>query len=504
MSLKKNALANYLGQGWTALMGLAFIPVYIRYLGVEAWGLVGFMSMLQAWLSLLDIGLTPTITREMARFTAGAHSTQSIRDLLRSLEWVYGGVALVVVLGVALAAPWLVDHWLKSEHLARADVILAIRIMGLVLATRMAQEVYRGAIRGLQRMVWLNSADALLATLRWAGAVAMLAWVDTSIDAFFLWQGVVSVLAVAILGLKTAHLLPKAETPARFNFAALLSIRRFAAGMVATTFLALMLTQVDKLLLSTLLPLTRFGYYMLATTVAGALSLLVMPLATAAAPRLSELVARSDAGELIVTYHRASQWMAAVLIPPALVLVAFAEPILWAWTGDARLAQESAPLLAPLALGTMLNGFMHIPYQTQLAHGWTGLAVRVNLVAVTLIVPAILWAVPRFGAIGAAWAWLALNAGYVMFAIHFMHRRLLPNEKGRWYRDAIFKPLIAGATIALLVKPAWPVAAGRIMTALLLVLTAAVTAVVVAAVTREPRTFLLGQLSRLREVFAHG
>lgn len=35
MSLKKNALANYLGQGWIGLMGLALVPSYIHYLGVE-------------------------------------------------------------------------------------------------------------------------------------------------------------------------------------------------------------------------------------------------------------------------------------------------------------------------------------------------------------------------------------------------------------------------------------------------------------------------------------
>ena len=79
---------------------------------------------------------------------------------------------------------------------------------------------------------------------------------------------------------------------------------------------------------------------------------------------------------------------------------------------------------------------------------------RVNIVAVSFIVPAVLWAVPRFGAIGAAWAWLALNAGYVLIGIHFMHRRLLPGEKWRWYRDAVFKPLAVGS-ITLLILRQW-------------------------------------------------
>ena len=48
--LKRNLIANYLGQGWTALMGLAFIPLYIKYLGIEAYGLIGIFALLQGWL----------------------------------------------------------------------------------------------------------------------------------------------------------------------------------------------------------------------------------------------------------------------------------------------------------------------------------------------------------------------------------------------------------------------------------------------------------------------
>lgn len=452
LRLRYNAIANYLGQGWVALMGLAFIPVYIRYLGVEAWGLVGFMSMLQAWLILLDMGLTPTLSREMARFHAGAHSAQSIRDLLRSLEVIYGGVAVAVVGIVWLIAPWVSEHWLSATQLSAASVAQAIGIMGLVLAARMVEQIYRGAIQGLQRQVWLNGAQSVLATIRWGGVVGVLAWVVPSIEAFFVWQGLVSLLTLSIFAWKTYQCLPPGERAAHFDLAALVRIRRFAGGMAATTLLALLLTQVDKILLSKLVSLEEFGYYTLAASVAGVLYFLVAPMITAVSPRLTELVAKSDQQALIETYHRASQWLAAVLVPVALMTAAFAEPLLHVWTGNAVLSQQAAPLLAVLAIGTLFNGFMHVPYNTQLAHGWTGFAVRVNIVAVCFIVPAILWAVPRFGAIGAAWAWLALNAGYVLISIHFMHCRLLPGEKWRWYRDAVCKPLFAGSIVVLILR----------------------------------------------------
>lgn len=453
MSLKKNTVANYLGQGWIALMGLAFVPVYIRYLGVEAWGLVGFMSMMQAWLTLLDMGLSPALSREMARFQAGAYSAPAIRDLMRSLEAVYCGVAVAVISGVWLMAPWLAVNWLGASKIPAETVAQAIGVMGLVLAARMVEQVYRGAIQGLQRQVWLNGAQCVLSALRWGGAAGILIWVSPSIALFFLWQGMISVLSVFVLAFQTYRWLPLGGRSARFDLESLVGIRRFAGGMAATTLLTLLLTQVDKLLLSNLVAMEDFGYYTLAATASSGLYLLMSPIANAVSPRLTELVARSEPKTLVESYHNASQWLAVVLVPIAMVLSTFAEPVLYVWTGNSDVAGKTAPLLTLLALGTLCNGFLQVPYVAQLAHGWTGFAVRVNTIALCFIVPVILWSVPHFGAVGAAWAWLALNVGYILIGMPFMHRRLFVGEHWRWCRDAVLKPSVIGiATVLVLLK----------------------------------------------------
>ena len=107
MPFKRNVVANYLGQGWAALMGLAFVPLYIGFLGIEAYGLIGVFALLQAWLSLLDMGMTPTLAREMARYTGGAHSAQSIHNLLRTVEVCCLGVAVVMSASLGAASGWL-------------------------------------------------------------------------------------------------------------------------------------------------------------------------------------------------------------------------------------------------------------------------------------------------------------------------------------------------------------------------------------------------------------
>ena len=45
--------------------------------------------MIQAFLSLLDLGLSATVNREMARLSACSGKLKEMRDLLRTMEWAY-------------------------------------------------------------------------------------------------------------------------------------------------------------------------------------------------------------------------------------------------------------------------------------------------------------------------------------------------------------------------------------------------------------------------------
>ncbi|MDD5462885.1 MAG: oligosaccharide flippase family protein [Methylococcales bacterium] len=441
MSLKKNVIANYLGQGWVALMGLAFIPLYIKYLGIEAYGVIGIFALLQVWLGLLDVGMTPALSREMALFTGGAHSAQSIRDLLRSIEIVVLGMAVLVASGIWAASGWLASDWLKVEKLPMGTVAQAFTIMGVISALRFIENIYRSCIVGLQKQVALNIINSIMATLKGLGAVGILIWVSPTIEAFFLWQGMISILTLGMFIYIVYHTLPTTDQKGRFSLPALKGIRRYAAGMVGHAFLSLLLTQVDKILLSKLLPLEAFGYYSLAAIVAGALFTLVFPITQGFFPSFSKIVANQNQTQLIRIYHKSTQLATVIMGSAAIILMVFAEPILHLWTHNATLALRSAPLVSLLALGNLLNGLTWIPYQAQLAYGWTSFTIKVEIICVAVIVPAIFWVAPLYGAIGVACIWVVLNAGIFFIGYQFMFRKILSGEKWRWYFQDTLIPL---------------------------------------------------------------
>lgn len=469
--LKRNLVANYLGQGWNGVIGLAFIPVYIRYLGVEAYGLIGFFAVIQAWLAVLDAGMTPTLQREMARFTAGAHSVQSISDLLRSIEVLSLGLAAVTGMALWAASAFLAQNWLKSEAIPASVVAQSISLMALVIALRFTEGIYRGALLGLQQHVWFNSVSATLTTLRYAGAAAIVAWVSPTVGAFFFWQAVVSVISVVVLGLSVRRFIPRPPSPARFSIEALGPTWRFSVGMLSMAFLGLLLTQIDKVVLSRMLSLELFGYYTLAILIGSASSMLVTPLMQSTYPRFIEFAAQKDETGAAFFYHRNAQLVTNLAAPVAAILCFFSRDVVYIWSGDAGLSSNVAPILSIVVIGVFLNQMLLPAHNLMLAHGRTRLIVGFLAGAVCLLVPVMLWAVSRFGAVGAAWTTVVLYAGYVLVVVQLMHRDLLPREKWRWFGWDFLLPTCGAVAAASIMKVfAPPPEADRLLSALFLML----------------------------------
>jgi O-antigen/teichoic acid export membrane protein len=168
------------------------------------------------------------------------------------------------------------------------------------------------------------------------------------------------------------------------------------------------------------------------------------------------LLTQSNTAELIAIYHQSAQLITVLTAPVVLLFFFFSGGVVFLWSGKPDLAANTAPILSVLVLGAFLNGLMQIPMQFQLVHGWTRLAIHTNIVAVTIIVPAIFLVVPYYGAVGAAWVWVILNAGYVLISMQFMHQRLIPNEKIRWYFNDVILPTAGSSVIVLLSKQFQP------------------------------------------------
>lgn len=446
--IKRNIIANYVGTAWSALMGFIFVPWYIKYLGAEAYGVVGVSVLLQTYLSLLDLGLTPMMGREMARFTARARDAVGIRSLLRVIELIMWSTSAIAVLCLWLAADWIASEWLRSESLSPADIAHALRILAAIVGMRFIEGMYKGCLVGLQFQVTANAVSSTAATLRGAGAVAVLAWWSPTLTAFFWWQGAVSFASLMALALSTHRLLPMAPASIWTGIEVLRGTWRFAGGMLLSSLVVLILTQTDKVLLSRLLSLADYGKYTLSLSISGGVSMAAGPIGQAVYPRLTELYARGGGKPMAREFHRSAQLVTVIAGSACATLVVFANQVITLWTGDAALAHETAPVVRLLALGTLLNAMMTTPYFCQLASGWTSLSNVANVTSTAFVIPTLLWLVPETGMIGAAAVWVGLNTGYLTIVAPISFRRVMTGEMWTWYARDLFAPIAAASAVA--------------------------------------------------------
>lgn len=443
-NMTRNVTANFLGQGFSAAIQLMAVPIVVNLLGIEAYGLVGFYLTLQAVLQVLDLGISPTMNREMARHSVQSETSGQVRDLVRTLEVLYWGIGLAIGATIAVSAPWVAVGWLKSEALSSTDIQQAVTLMGGLATLQWPLTFYQSGLLGLQKQALLSGLQVVTSLLTNCGAILVLLLMSPSIVAYLYWQILASAVRIAIVTACLWRSLPSSDNGPRVNMALVRRTWRFAAGMTGITASGIIIAQADKLVLSKLLSLETFGYYMLAWTIVSGLTVIVVPVFNAALPRLTALATMGITDSVSRTYHQCSQLITVLVLPAAGLLVLFSYDVVFMWTGNSSTAHSVAPIVRILAIGSTLNSLMVLPYSLQLAHGWTSLGLKVNVLLVLAIIPTLLVLAVNYGPEGAAAAWAISNGLYLAIGGPLTHRRLLTAEGWRWAVEDICFPL-AGA-----------------------------------------------------------
>jgi O-antigen/teichoic acid export membrane protein len=439
MRLSGNLLAGLANSVWSALIGLAVVPFYLKYLGIEAYGLIGFFVTTQALLSLLDMGLAPTINREVSRYSASGN-LQEAGKLLHTLAIVYWSMAGVIALLILVLAPLIAEYWLQSKQLSPQSIAHAVMLMGLVVACRWPIGLYQGALIGAQRLTVSSGINITMVTIGSLGAVMVLAFVSPTIEAFFIWQACVGLVYAITMRSASWRVIGNKQVN-KFDVGNIKRILKFSLGVSAISFAGLLLTQIDKLILSKTLGLEGFGQYMLATIVAGSLYILITPIFNTIYPRFSSLVAQENFEELLKQYRTASHLLASMLFPTAMIMVLLSQVLIRLWTGNPDLAANVAPLASFLLIGYALHGVMHIPYALMLAQGEIKSMSIIYILLISIIVPLTIVFSLSYGAVGGAIAQLLHFIFYLLLGTWIFHKKFLKGYAGNWLSKDIGVPL---------------------------------------------------------------
>lgn len=417
--LRNNVIANYFGAAWISLFSLLLIPFYLKVLGPEAYGLVGFFLAFRASLTILDLGLSSYSSREVARRSSMQQRVKTLGPFIRTIELVYWIIGLLLSLILVLIALFFPGGWLKLDQLLPDVVQTSQLIFALTLGISWPISYYRGILRGLEKQVEYNYVAGFASTFRGISTVLVLLFISPTVVAFFSAQMGSSLVETFLMRNTVWRSLKKMKkydiSYEKFRLKELKIAWRTIAGISLVSVLSTLITQADKIIISKQLSLQELGYYTIAVTLAASTSRLVDSIIIAIFPKFAAGHIKSEHKHTMKIYETSSEFVILIYLPVLVCSIFFSEQLLFMWTNSESAAIKAGEVLAILIAAQLFIKLAHISSNFQFAAGKIKLLIWINTFTFIIYLPILLITIEKFEIMGAAISWLLVNFVFCIY-----------------------------------------------------------------------------------------
>jgi len=440
--LKRNMIANIIGSVWGFALSLLAIPLQIRLLGAEAYGLIGFIAVLQLLLVVWDFGLTSIVIREVAA------DREAGRAVARTGAAIYWIVALSVGVVVFAASNWIASNWLTVETLAPDYTAGAIRIIAVYLTFTWVISHYANILFGLNRLDVANGLRIFLSSGAQIGGIGVLL-VRADLHLLLWWLAAWAVIGVIAHVVALRRLFPELSPLPALSLPVIRRIWKASFDMNVVTTATTIYTQADKVLISALLPLSALGYYNIAYKLTLGIAMIPTAVSSSTLPTLTGLAANGQPAELRAQYNRAAQLVMYLIAGATFGLVFFGRDVIALWT-TAATAENAYRVLGLLVISNLLNAATIVSYMTLLAAGKTRRLAWIYLGGLPIYLGALILFTQSGGLEGAALAF-GVYSLYLLLTLLPSTQRAINGESAIAWINRIVTPftLLGAAIFAL-------------------------------------------------------
>jgi len=419
--LARNAVWNLLGNGAPLLVAIFCIPILIRELGTDRFGVLTLSWAVIGYASLFDLGLGRAVTQLVAK-KIGTGDWQEVPAIAWTsllLMFSLGLIGTVVVVGVS---PWLVQRVLHVPNGLERETLHSFYLLGLSVPIVVTTAGLRGLLEAQQRFGMVNTLRLPIGIFTFLGPLLVLPF-SKSLTA------VVAVLVVARLVGGIAHIfmclkaMPSLAAAIAWKNETVGPLLRFGGWMTVTNVIGPLMVTMDRFLIGALLSVGAVAYYATPYEVVTKLWLIPTAVLGVMFPAFSTSFVQ-DANRTALLYYRSLKCVLLSIFPLILIVVVFAPDGLRLWLG-AEFAQQSTRVLQWLAVGVLINSLAQVPFAVLQGTGRPDLTAKLHLIELPTYLLALWTLTKTYGIVGAAIAWtgrVALDA-LILFV---MARRLLP------------------------------------------------------------------------------
>ena len=448
--IKKNILANLVGRFWSVLSVFFFLPIYIKFLGIENFSIISFSLIIHGLMIVIDSGLSAALAREFAR---SDNSNETKIKLFKTLESLYLIIIFICIIVMFGLSNIIANNWLNLNSLTPVKVSFFIKIFSFDIGFQLLLRLYFGGLLGLEQQVKSNFYQIGWGIFR-NGLVIFILYLSPTLMAFFIWQAISTLIFVIIVRISLNKVLTgkyEFNFPSKVEFTLLKSIRNFAGGMTLISLIAALNTQADKLMISKLLPIESLGYYTLAVSLSMGIIVLVNPISIALLPRFTALYSSNNMKKASMLFHEFFLTSVILSFSAFSILFFFSKEILILWTGDINLANQAYKFLPVLGFTGAMLSISLLPYNIATANGYTKIFNLFGIISLFITIPCYWFAIKLFGAIGPAYVYCVIQSIAVLIYIKVVNDKFLKKITTLkiYVYDLLF-PLIISFLIAFL------------------------------------------------------
>jgi O-antigen/teichoic acid export membrane protein len=405
--MRLNILFNYASRLFSAVSTFLFVPVYIAILGADDFSVIALSVLVASLILALEFGLTPAISREMAR--KDITDSQRHRAFI-AIERLFLALFVFILVISLLFLDVFVIRLIGETAIDKTIIATCVSIIGIEAGLQLLFRLHISVLVGLERQVKASLFNMLWAALR-NGVVIAVIWFYPNLYAFFAWQLTVTFLVVLALKLhSTAIVQDWPQTPGLvFDLETLQRLHEFAGGMFLISLITLANTQLDKLLVGSLASLLELGAYTIAATVGTAMLIAASPIMMAVLPRLTQYFTLNERCKARALFRKSTRTIALLVIPAAVIVAIYPEAVLNAWIGDPEITQIAAPIIPLLVIANASIALATISHAVALANGFTKYSNVVGVFSLLISIPGYYYSVNHYGVSGVALVYLAIQ-----------------------------------------------------------------------------------------------
>lgn len=395
----KSIIANILGRFWAIISSFVFVPFYIDILGFESYSIISFTLIISNVLSIVDTGLTATLSREFSRSDL---TLSEKKKTFITLESIFHIIVFLTVFVIIFLSDYIANNWLNLNALQIDKVSIYLKFIAIDIGFQLLIRFYLGGFIGLDKQVKSNIYYFFWALFR-NGFIIILIYSYSSLYLFFCWQAFISLVFYLIIGQKLKNeLFGKFQFKFNIDFEILNKNLRFALGMLMISLVASINTQMDKLIISKLLTVNDLGFYTLSSSLAMGIIAIVSPISSTLLPKFTSLYSLNNNSGAAQLFNDASHFISIVTFSLMFNMIFFSNDLVWIWTGNLELSKKVSIFLPFMIISFSMLAIAMLPYNIAIANAYTKLNNVLGFSSLLITIPGYFVGIKFWGPIGAA------------------------------------------------------------------------------------------------------